>query len=103
MTNQNNISLDNVLKALECCSSSEEGACDNCPYWGIESLCSQFVLEYVIESLKALSGFKEYFDNLYGEGLEVANFHMNGNLEPFDNFYNSAMEEYENGRSGEGY
>ena len=31
--------------------------------------------------------FKKYFDELYGEGLEVANWHLNGDLEPFDNFY----------------
>lgn len=37
--------------------------------------------------------FKEYFDELYGEGLEVANWHLNGELEPFDNFYESALED----------
>lgn len=36
--------------------------------------------------------FVEYFDDLYGQGLEVANWHMNGALEPFDNFYESAIE-----------
>ena len=34
--------------------------------------------------------FKEYFKNLYGEGLEVANWHKNGDLEPYDNFYDNA-------------
>lgn len=36
--------------------------------------------------------FKEYFDNLYGEGLEVQNYHLNGDTEPFDNFYDSALD-----------
>ena len=40
-----------------------------------------------------LKRFKAYFDDLYGDGLEVANWHLNGKLEPFDNFYESAIEE----------
>ena len=36
--------------------------------------------------------FKKYFDELYGEGLEVTNWHLNGDLEPFDNFYESALQ-----------
>ena len=43
-----------------------------------------------IERLKA---FKSYFDELYGKGLDVANWHLNGALEPFDNFYESALQE----------
>lgn len=41
---------------------------------------------------KQLIAFKEYFKDLYGQGLEVANWHQNGELEPFDNFYESAIE-----------
>lgn len=41
---------------------------------------------------KQLVAFKEYFKDLYGQGLEVANWHQNGELEPFDNFYESAIE-----------
>ena len=44
------------------------------------------------EEIEKLKLFKEYFDELYGKGLEVANWHCNGNLEPFDNFYESAIE-----------
>ena len=47
------------------------------------------------KEIKALVAFKEYFSDLYGHGLEVANWHENGALEPFDNFYESAEEEYE--------
>ena len=36
--------------------------------------------------------FKQYLDDLYGQGLEIANWHQNGELEPFDNFYESAIE-----------
>lgn len=43
-----------------------------------------------IERLKA---FKSYFDELYGKGLDVANWHLNSELEPFDNFYESALKE----------
>lgn len=53
----------------------------------------------LIKSQKAeierLQAFKHYFDELYGKGLEVANWHLNGNTEPFDNFYESALEEME--------
>ena len=42
------------------------------------------------EEVEALKAFKVYFDDMYGKGLEVANWHMNGNLEPFDNFYENA-------------
>lgn len=40
---------------------------------------------------KRLKLFKNYFDELYGKNLEVANWHLNGNLEPFDNFYEDAI------------
>ena len=43
-----------------------------------------------IERLKA---FKSYFDELYGKGIDVANWHLNSELEPFDNFYESALQE----------
>lgn len=42
--------------------------------------------------IERLEKFKSYFDKLYGDGLEVANWHMNGDLEPFDNFYESALD-----------
>lgn len=35
--------------------------------------------------------FKDYFDALYGQGLEVENWHLNSDTEPFDNFYESAL------------
>lgn len=50
--------------------------------------------------VKKLQAFKCYFDELYGKGLEVANWHLNGNTEPFDNFYESALEEMEENENG---
>jgi len=41
---------------------------------------------------KQLLNFKKYFDELYGKGLAIANWHLNGHLESFDNFYESAIE-----------
>lgn len=40
-----------------------------------------------------LQAFKAYFDELYGKGLNIANWHLNGELEPFDNFYEDALQE----------
>ena len=36
-------------------------------------------------------GFKLYFEDLYEKGLEVANWHLNGELEAFETFYDEAM------------
>lgn len=52
-------------------------------------------VERLEKEIKALLAFKDYFSDLYGHGLEVANWHENGALEPFDNFYESAEDEYE--------
>ena len=45
-----------------------------------------------VDDVKGAIEFKKYFDELYGEGLEVANWHLNGDLEPFDNFYENALQ-----------
>ena len=44
------------------------------------------------EECRAAVKFKKYFDELYGNGLEVVNWHQNGDTEPFDNFYESALD-----------
>lgn len=56
---------------------------ENCPTWQYEA-CRLAVLAM---------RFKSYFDPLYGCGLEIQNWHMNGDTEPFDNFYEEAIEE----------
>lgn len=92
---------EKIIKGLECCSAYDY-RCNDCPYQddgGAEDDCySDELYADALALLKALTAFKRYFDGLYGQGLEVANWHMNGATEPFDGFYDSAMEEYENGR-----
>lgn len=50
-------------------------------------------IEGLENEIKELKAFYDYFSDLYGQGLEVANWHLNGELEPFDNFYDSAKQE----------
>ena len=105
--NQNNISLEMVINGLECHKRAMYGeidehgiACNLCPYKDMESTCHSrtegSLIAGALALLKSLSAFKAYFDDLYGKGFEIANYHLNGATEPFDNFYDSAMEEYEN-------
>lgn len=62
-----------------------------------EAINCQNVDEYdkklIVANLKALSTFKEYFDELYGKGLEIENWHLNGDTQPFDDFYDEALSE----------
>lgn len=48
------------------------------------------IIEGAVTPYKA---FYIYFKNLYGQGLEIANWHQNGDLEPFDEFFESAEME----------
>lgn len=57
----------------------------------VDPVCED-VTGLTLKEIEALKAFKAYFDDLYGKGLEVANWHRNGNLEAFDNFYESAKE-----------
>jgi hypothetical protein len=57
-----------------------------------EHLVSNGVGVWSSQDRSRLVDFKEYFKELYGQGLEIANWHQNGELEPFDNFYESAIE-----------
>lgn len=82
--------LRSHFRAMAGISSSRQGRANH--------IGSARTIEDAIALLKSLSAFKEYFDGLYGQGLDVANYHLNGATEPFDNFYDSAMEEYENAR-----
>lgn len=47
-------------------------------------------VEELVEKSTQLQKFYEYMRDLYGTGLEVANWHLNGDFEPFDNFFDSA-------------
>ena len=64
-----------------------------------DKACSKAERVALSMALAALRGptremvkFKEYFGELYGNGLEVYGWHLNGDPEPFDNFYESACE-----------
>ncbi len=65
----------------------------------VESLEENDKLKAEIEQLKAeleqSLKFKDYFMELYNQGLEVSNWHLNGDLEPLTNFIDSALEEAE--------
>lgn len=40
--------------------------------------------------IEHLQSFYDYMSELHGTGLEVSNWHLNGDLEPFDNFFEGA-------------
>ena len=75
--------------------------CGECPYCSCyPAPCEQQVAKDALslinrqkEEVKKLQVFKSYFDELYGAGLDIANYHLNGALESFDNFYESALQE----------
>lgn len=56
-------------------------------------------LETELEKYKRV---KNYWDDLYGEGLEIANWHLNGDTEPFDSFWESAENEFNAHKESEG-
>ncbi|HHV99959.1 MAG TPA: hypothetical protein GXX36_10405 [Clostridiaceae bacterium] len=43
-----------------------------------------------VEALRKAREALDYWRELYGIGLEVLNWHMNGNTEPFDSFYDNS-------------
>ena len=58
---------------------------------------SQMALKVALTALRPVSReplekFKEYFDDLYGKGLKVYGWHMNGEAKSFDDFYEDACE-----------
>ena len=96
-----------IIKVLEkeadfdcgmCSNNGENCLCEDCA-----SVISRVALDLINRQkaeIERLQAFKSYFDELYGKGLEVANWHLNGNTEPFDNFYESALEEMTEGENG---
>lgn len=54
--------------------------------------CMEYEKIGTVEECQEAKRFKEYFDELYGTGLEIANWHENGSTEPFDNFYGAAID-----------
>ena len=45
-----------------------------------------------MEEIIQLKAFYDYWCELYGQNLEIANWHQNGSTEPFDNFFDNAEE-----------
>ena len=92
-----------IIKALECCVASNCGDCtifNNKEIRRVPGRCVQTLEKNALDlinrqqaEIERLKTFKSYFDELYGKGLEVANWHENGDLEPFDDFYDSAIRE----------
>lgn len=57
--------------------------------------CTNDVLSLIVDSsdaIKKCMSFIKYWSDLYGEGFQIYGWHLNGNPEDFDNFYNSAMK-----------
>lgn len=56
----------------------------------VRTLTGLKVCSDMMKELEGLRKFKEYFDELYGTGLEILNWHLNGETESFDKFYEDA-------------
>ena len=86
------ISID---KNEDCPTMSICWNCDikvkDCKYFNdvVEKLAKYEAIGTVEELQKAIN-FKKYFMNLREEGLEVANWHKKGDLEPLDSFIDEA-------------
>ena len=52
-------------------------------------------IERLMEANIKLEKFKSFFDELYGKELGVSYWHLNGDIEPFDTFYELAIAEME--------
>ena len=86
-----------IIKALEVCTSELQDCVlcpllDNCDPLVLDGQALDLINRQQAE-IEKLQVFKSYFDELYGTGLDIANYHLNGALESFDNFYESALQE----------
>ena len=52
-------------------------------------------LEECSKENTALKAYKDYFADCYGQGYEVANYHLNGDLESMDSFIDGAQEAHD--------
>lgn len=66
--------------------------CKDASHWKelFKDKLEQYEAIGTVEEFKQAMNFKKYFMELYGEGLEVANWHKNGDLEPLVNFIDEA-------------
>lgn len=90
---------EQIIKALEHCSNTDR--CQGCVFNNRrDATCINNLMRHALDlinrqkaEIEKLKAFKSSFDELYGKGLDIANWHLNGALEPFDNFYESALQE----------
>lgn len=54
------------------------------------------IKKQIEDAVTPYKAFFDYFFELYGQGLEIANWHQNGDLEPFDDFFESAWIDLDN-------
>lgn len=97
---EKHMSCGGILKDTQSCPYSQKtyGVCfeDGELHW-LKDIVSilieiqQYRAIGTVEELKQAMSFKKYFMELYGEGLEVANWHLNGDLEPLTEFIDSAL------------
>ena len=87
-----NEAIKELKEAIECCTSGEDEHFKEALGMGILALeeIQQYRAIGTIEEFRQAMRFKEYFMELYDEGLEVANWHKNGDLEPLVNFIDEA-------------
>jgi len=62
------------------------------PFSDCDSNCKHCDYEMIVKELNKYKKFKKYFDDLCGQGLEIANWHLNGDTEPYESFYDRAIE-----------
>ena len=90
--------IKSSLEVIATTRNCNECKIRNCK-WGTCN-CSQISANAALDlinrqqaEIERLKAFNSYFDELYGKGIDVANWHLNSELEPFDSFYESALQE----------
>jgi len=53
------------------------------------------IKKQIDDAVAPYKSFYNHFKSLYGQGLEVTNWHLNGDLEPYDSFFDLAVEDTE--------
>ena len=81
-----------LIEALHCCSRTDALSlgCDACPLEYCGNECNN-LCDTAATALERLCVFMDQV--LYGKGLEVAGWHLNGALEPLDHFIEDAFGE----------
>lgn len=87
--------------AAECSDTFQAHLQQLCDIKGKQIDVLQALCEDMENTAKEYRAFKEYFEELYGCDLTVGNWHLNGALEPFDNFYEKAVDEMKKERHNE--